>query len=253
MIFCFSATGNSLWAARCLAQATGERIVDIPTATDRAEFSYSLRYGERIGWVFPIHSWGIPPLVENFIDKVSIEGITGATYCYMLATCGDDCGLAARMLATRLRTITLSAAFSLQMPNTYILLPGFNVDSPQLEASKLAAAQKRIAEIAEAIIDHRHSWQVVEGSCAWLKSRVLRPLFYRFLVRATKFNVDADRCHGCRLCQKVCPLHNISTDDDGHPKWHQNCITCLACMHRCPAHAINYGSATKSKGRYHHP
>ncbi|MGN0230944.1 MAG: EFR1 family ferrodoxin [Muribaculaceae bacterium] len=253
MIFCFSATGNSLWAAQCLAQATGEHIVDIPTAIDHTEFNYSLRSGERIGWVFPIHSWGIPPLVESFIDKVSFDSITGTTYCYMLATCGDDCGLAAQMLADRLRGISLSAAFSLQMPNTYILLPGFNVDSPQLETSKLSAAQIRIAEIAEAIIDHRHSWQVIEGSCAWLKSRVLRPLFYRFLVRDSKFNVDADRCHGCGLCRKVCPLHNITPDAHGRPQWHGNCTTCLACLHRCPSRAINYGNATKLKGRYHHP
>jgi NAD-dependent dihydropyrimidine dehydrogenase PreA subunit len=37
------------------------------------------------------------------------------------------------------------------------------------------------------------------------------------------------------------------------PVWGKECTQCLACIHRCPVQAIEYGKATIGKRRYVHP
>jgi NAD-dependent dihydropyrimidine dehydrogenase PreA subunit len=41
--------------------------------------------------------------------------------------------------------------------------------------------------------------------------------------------------------------------DDGRPVWGKDCTQCLACINRCPVHAIQYGKGTAQRGRYYHP
>ena len=152
MIYWFSGTGNSRWVTGQLARRLGERLMDIADCVARGDYRHSLQPGESIGWVFPTYSWGPPPVVLDFIARWHIDGYEkGRTYCYMVATCGDDVGLTADIFASALGYIDLSAAFSVQMPNNYILLPGFDTDPAELERSKIASAPRRIDGVADAI------------------------------------------------------------------------------------------------------
>jgi NAD-dependent dihydropyrimidine dehydrogenase PreA subunit len=45
----------------------------------------------------------------------------------------------------------------------------------------------------------------------------------------------------------------INADAAGRPAWEGQCTLCLACLHRCPAEAIQYGKETVGKGRYVNP
>lgn len=47
--------------------------------------------GSLVIWVFPVYSWGVPPVVLRFIDKVRFKGAEKARH-YMVCTCGDDVG-----------------------------------------------------------------------------------------------------------------------------------------------------------------
>ncbi|WP_379134110.1 EFR1 family ferrodoxin [Paenibacillus sp. sgz500958] len=66
----------------------------------------------------------------------------------------------------------------------------------------------------------------------------------------TKFKAT-DLCTGCGTCEKVCNCHNIQVDEI--PQWGEHCTLCLACVHYCPAKAIQYGKDTVTKGRYTNP
>lgn len=251
MIYYFSGTGNSKWVARMLASILGERLVEIGDAIRSGKFRYELASDESIGWVFPVYSWGPPPVALDFISKWHVNGYKkDKTYCYMVAVCGDDIGLTADIWRKALGYIYGNAAFSVQMPNNYILLPGFDVDSKDVEREKLERAKSRVEEVAKAILAKSHVTDVVTGSCKWIKSRVIRPFFNAFLMSDRRFKVDADVCTSCGLCAKVCPMKNITMDEKGLPRWNGNCAMCLGCIHHCPVRAIQYGDITRKRGRY---
>jgi MinD superfamily P-loop ATPase len=41
--------------------------------------------------------------------------------------------------------------------------------------------------------------------------------------------------------------------NERRPAWQHHCEQCFACLHWCPAQAIQYGKHTAGRTRYHHP
>lgn len=264
MIYYFSGTGNSLHVARHLADALGERLCPIVPLQLPAE-------GERegaIGLVFPVYAWGIPSVVEKFVRnyKASLLGQSSVSsgaigegsarrrekrleggFFYAVMTCGDDMGYADKVLEKALGR-KFDAIFSVQMPNTYVCLPGFDVDSDDVCKAKYAKEEARVKEIAACIAERKPIRQLNRGLFPWTKSYVIRPLFNRYLVTDKYFHVDASLCISCGKCMKSCPVGNIILDE--LPRWQSHCTGCLACYHACPYHAINFGKMTQKKGQY---
>ena len=63
-----------------------------------------------------------------------------------------------------------------------------------------------------------------------------------------KIEIDPDKCRGCDICKKVCPVGAIS----GEPgKLHlidqKKCIKCRSCMQKCPFKAIGTKQTTEIK------
>jgi len=54
------------------------------------------------------------------------------------------------------------------------------------------------------------------------------------------------------LCAEVVPAADIEGGKGQEPTWKHNgsCLTCFACYHHCPQHAIEFGRQTKKKGQY---
>ena len=248
MIFYFSGTGNTRLVALRLGELLGERVVEMDVRGDAAP-AFTLGEGERVVWCFPIYSWGVPPVVARFIGRVALSGAEGARH-YMVCTCGDDCGNADRQWRRRLaaRSWHGAEAYSVQMPNTYVLMKGFDTDSREVAAAKLATAPAAIAAIAEAIMAGRPA-NYTRGRWAWIKSAIIYPWFCRFDMSPKPFSVNGG-CTACGLCSRICPTGNISAGADGHPCWGDDCALCLRCYHSCPRRAIRYGRATEGKGAY---
>ena len=136
MIFYFSATGNTLWAAQQLAENIGERLVFIPEAMD-GPCHYTLAEGERIGFCFPVHAWRPPVLVRRFIQRLSFANAEDH-YCFALCTAGDTTGESMRIFRQILaqRSLHLDAVYSLIMPESYVGLPFMDVDTIDKEREK---------------------------------------------------------------------------------------------------------------------
>lgn len=260
MILLFSGTGNSLMVARQLRDALG----DIAGATVNVERTLlidpssrllEVPKGEPVIWVMPVYSWGLPPVMERFIRRCKIKQHEAASH-FLVLTCGDDIGYADnrwRKLIGR-RGWNPRGCFSVQMPNTYVLMKGFDVDSQELAAEKLAAMPERIGAIASAICRGFSESDVVRGSMPWIKTAIVYPFFRRFCMSPRPFRADS-RCTGCGLCARSCPMENIAMAEAGNaanarvtPRWGDSCALCLRCYHICPAHAVCYGKETDGKG-----
>jgi formate hydrogenlyase subunit 6/NADH:ubiquinone oxidoreductase subunit I len=61
-----------------------------------------------------------------------------------------------------------------------------------------------------------------------------------------------DQCTGCKVCEQVCPMDNITMVGD-RPCWDDKCIGCFACIHWCPQCSIQIANVTQKMSRYHHP
>ena len=128
-------------------------------------------------------------------------------------------------------------------------MKGFDVDPEALAREKLEASKQRVAEIARRIKNGETDDDVIKGRFAWFKSNVIYPWFRRFAMSPKPFHATAD-CTGCGLCSRRCPLGNITMDDSRRPCWGNDCALCLRCYHVCPVAAVQYGKATRGKGRY---
>ncbi len=255
MIFHFSATGNSLWVARQLGEKLNEPLISINKVLcdENPVFEYSLSPDERVGFVFPVHSWGPPTLLLKFIKWLKLIGYKDQQV-FSVCTCGDDAGCTRELLRERLKKkgLSLTSCHTVQMPNTYILFPFFDVDNPEVEKEKLLSAAGTIEKTVEAIVEKKENKSLyIKGFASKIKSYLIYPSFSKYTYGASEFYAT-ENCTHCGLCERYCPNRNIVMKER-NPVWLQQCVQCLACIHRCPARAIEYGKITRKKGRYRHP
>lgn len=255
MVFYFTGTGNSLWVAKALSRAFDEPLVSIADELKKGlrEYAYTLKEKEHLFFVYPVHSWGPAVMVLDFIKRLKLDEYT-AQPVYSVSTCGDECGYTSEILKSALleRGLVLTGSHSLIMPNNYVLMQGFNVDSKAVEEEKLREAPDRMNDIVEAIRLQSAANVYHTGSFPFVKSRIIYPLFSRYAIGKNSFYATSD-CIACGLCERVCPTGTISQSDTGKPRWGDTCVQCVACIHRCPVRAIEYGKQTQKKGRYYHP
>lgn len=201
-------------------------------------------------WVFPVHAWGIPPVLVRHISSLNLAGTT----VHLVCTYGDETGNIDRQWRRLIesRGATVGGIYGVQMPNTYVCFPFMDVDSPAKAADKLAAAAPRIEHIARSIAAGSVTVNLHRGFAPWFTSGVIYPFFFRRQMKVAKFHFT-DSCTACGLCAARCPQANITRTPDGRPLWSNDCTFCLRCYHVCPSHAVAYGRVTAKKGQYLHP
>jgi len=240
-----------LFFAKNLASGLGEKIASIPDEMKRGipEAGYELSENEIIGFVFPVYAWGPPKMVLDFISRLKTFG--RKPYVFSLCTCGDEEGHTTVVVRKALarRGLELDSAFSVQMPNNYII--GYDIDSPAVEDAKLKNADRQLADILK-ILANRQSgiFSLRQGALPGFKTTIINPLFNRFAIKTSQFYAT-DACTRCGLCERICPSASIKVGDK--PVWEKACTQCLGCLNRCPVGAIQYGRGTVAKGRYVHP
>ena len=270
MIFYFSGTGNSKWAAKTLALETGDTLVSIPEVIN-SDCSFTLEKDEHVGFIFPIHGWRVPNIVKEFLTKLTIKTLGEDTshvkhYCFCLVTAGDSIGKAMERFQHQIKSVTagdslsLKAVCSLIMPESYVGLPGMDVDTKEKELEKKELASKQLKEFSNILKQHPHKdsnqiwgWnQLIRGPIPSFFSGPVGGFFERFLITDKPFHVDSRRCVKCGICANVCPVSDIKGGLGFEPEWLHNgkCLTCFSCYHHCPHHAIEFGKRTQKKGQY---
>ena len=249
MIFYFSGCGNSKHVAETIATGLNDTLVFIPEAAREGRYDYTLAEGERLGFVFPIYSWAPPKLVLDFVNKMTVK-VPEPAYIYFACTCGDNCGLTEKVFrkAVEEKGWSLSACFSVQMPETYIGMAGFKLDTPENAKLKIEKADNLLMRNIPRLINKDSFSEMVVGGLAWLKTYLVNPGFNRSATDDSKY-LSTEACIHCGKCVEACPLKNI-TLEEGRPKWHGHCTMCMGCYHHCPVNAIQYGKATVGKGQY---
>lgn len=252
MIFYFSATGNTRWAAEQIRKNIVDDLLYIPDIINKHEFT--IKDGERIGFCFPVHGWRPPIIVREFIRQLRFTNYKN-NFCYAVCTAGDTVGETIEILEQDLAIagIKLNSSFSLIMPESYVGMPFMDVDTPEKEKLKITEADKTLEKYISLIKTRQNGLQELTiGRWPRINSRIIGHLFLKYIVKDTPFRVDNDKCIKCGKCASLCPVHDIKGGVGLEPEWLHNgkCLTCFACYHHCPTKAISFGSRTKNKGQY---
>ena len=243
MVFYFTGTGNSYQAALAV-KSDSEELFSMADCLRGGKLSFAPAPGEALVFVFPVYFGGVPTLVREFISRASFSG--EAAYCCAVLTCGAKSYGTADMLARELRRkgITLGAAFTVVMPDNYVLM--YKIDGEAKRGETLSAAEKELASVRSRIEAREKSFG------AGLAAKAMTKLMYPFYAhgRSTKKFYADDKCVGCGICASRCPIGAIEMKD-GRPRWVKDrCVRCMACA-RCGA--VQYGAHTAGRERYTNP
>ena len=242
MILYFSGTGNSLAIARKIAEVLDEQVMPLTEAVQQ-----DLTSEKRIGLVFPSYDFNLPPAVPAMISGLTISP---KSYVFTVVTCGSMAGNCIWVLRRILREKGIELAYShkVSVPDNSALAFGRN---PNKQLGKFARVPARMAQIiselqAESRTLH-YSWFSL---LSWLLGR---PAVERGMIHCMGPKVNPDKCTGCNICVRVCPMENIRLTGQKAITG-DHCTVCLACVHACPQQAFTTnGLQTRKERQYRHP
>ena len=235
-----------MWTARKLAESLNNSET-VPIALQSGKRIQT--DAKTIGLIFPVHIWGIPSPVIDFLNRLE----TGTEkYCFAVAVNAGQVAATLLQLKNLLqqKNIKLSSGFSICLPSNYI--PWGGAESPDKQRQKFSAAMEKISIIASSVRSRKE--MPPEKGPLW-QNIFLSPIYrlsYSYVSGMDKSFWADEKCTRCGICEKICPAQNISLID-GKPQWQHRCEQCFACLQWCPEEAIQYGKGTAKKKRYHHP
>lgn len=245
MVIYFSGTGNSRYAAEYIRNITKDKLVNAGTLIKDGRKGETFTSEKPFIFVSPAYGWRIPRVFSDFIKNSTFQGSKSA---YFVVTCGTDIGDAARYLEklSAYKQFKLMGAAAVVMPENYIAM--FDVPSPEESERILLSADREILSIASKINNEEPLPQRQAGFKDKIKSSVVNPIFYTFLVKAKGF-YSTEQCVGCGKCERICPMNNVRLEKS-RPLWGNRCTHCMACICGCPKEAIEYKKISFGKARY---
>ena len=246
MVIYFSATGNTEFIAKRLAERLDDECINL---IDRVkENDHSVLHSEKPFIVCaPIYVGEIPRFMTKYIKEQTFSG-TKDVYCVF--TSGGYCGCAG-VLTEKLfekKGMNYLGHADIQMPSNYTASKMFKSPTSDEIKNTITKACEMLDTVIEDIKAKRTPFCRKPMLLETWGTIPLNPVWSKFMYKAKDF-YSTEKCICCGKCVKVCPLNNISLAE-GKPVWSNSCTHCMACIGTCPTEAVEYGNITQDKEKY---
>ena len=224
MLFYFTGTGNSLYVAKQL----DTELVSIPQIIKNENLVFE---AETIGVVFPTYGGQTPAMVQEFLEKATFK----TEYLYLVATYGKDDTVVAERTTALLKEMGKNVSYA----NTVLMVDNY---LPSFDMREQEAMDKNIdGQIAAIVEDIKNRKTFIKEATEGQRELYTnaRKLFSEnpHLLNGEQILIT-DKCNGCGICTKVCPMGIITVEDMKAKRVQETCQYCLACAQNCPSKAI---------------
>lgn len=242
VIFCYSGSGNCLNLAKTIAKELGDTDIIMMR---KAPVIKNVLNAKTVGFIFPCHGGGMPVGLEKQIASINV-GYQSYTYGIVSYS-----GYVGNGLSQLNKHVPLDYWNSISHHCSCVWLFPHKLTMPMLSVEDAQARNIKYAKSIASDVKNRVTFdgKVPENPVNATESKLF-PLIVR--KKASDYAVDTSKCISCGQCSKICPANNI-TMINRKPSFGSNCIGCLSCVQFCPKGAIDVGSITKGRERYHNP
>lgn len=241
VVFYFSGTGNTWWVAdRIIRQLDASNINASAVSMDtlspkKADWWIKTADLVLLGW--PVNSSDLPEPVKRFLDSLPVneKGKHVHLFCTQMGFSGDGAWTAHKRL--KAKGLIADTAEHFTMPSNMSMFKGFLGTPDEKSIRKiLAKAEAQVEDYVQRLLLNKAR---IKGRYSLLLGLLQRGP-YRLYQRKVqkKVGVDAGRCTHCGLCESLCPVHNITIQNE--PIFAGHCAQCLRCYSFCPSQAITF-------------
>ncbi len=259
----FSGTGNTDYLAHYLAGKLAHLPVEVELRSVERQPAETVDGFDVLAAGFPVYGCEAPPFFQAYLEQLaSGQGRGAFAFCTMGAWAGNAVRRALQQLARR-GYVPMGGGGELMPGSDGLAFVG--KDSWMARAAqrkdfdRLKAADRlatRMVEVLSGLLDGAP----VPGFRQLLPARLggilfdrLWALLYDSIGRRLRSRFWADeRCVGCGLCARICPVDNVELREE-HSYFGERCMLCMRCIHACPQEAIQIGRATVDKFRWRGP
>lgn len=255
VIFYFSGTGNTWWAAdklRGFLMQQGHEVGMHPIeCLSYDDVTRQVQESDHIIIGFAVAGSTAHPNMRRFVKDFPSSAVKKPVSVFgthALAS-GDSAWHMGSMLVDK--GYTLKHAVHFRMMNNFHV-PRYRFTKPRNDErldKLLNRAQKKVEALANAILMDK---PIIRGN------HLLGHLVGGFqrsgidtVIRSLNqdFGVDDDRCADCEKCVRICPVHNIHKAN-GTYHFGSSCVLCMRCYHQCPQSAIYIGETSLDERKF---
>ena len=247
MVLYFSATGNTEFIAKELARRLGDSCVNLLEPIKAQE--HPVLHSETPFIICaPVYICEMPRFLSRYLKE---QTFSGSRDVYFIFTSGGYCGPSGVLAKAifRKKGMRCLGHAEFKMPRNYMASDAYPMLSPEETEQRILDACRMLDGVVSAIqagepLVSRHVYLLET-----LITLPFNPVWCKFKLTPRAFHTEK-ACLGCGKCVKLCPLNNITLKDN-QPVWGSQCTHCMACIGNCPAEAIEYGTISQSKEKYH--
>lgn len=252
IIYYFSATGNSLQLARTLTKnLPNSKLISMAAVVGNKTIDTDC---EQLGLVFPVFAWGLPRIVSEFVNKLSVKG---KPYVFAVATCvaipGNTLIELKALLANK--GLDLNAGFAVSAARSSLMKMNM-LDKVIIMLDHQRKCIKNGDTRLPEIVDTIKCQELHDPETSSWAANLFGSTFHKLAINSFK-TIDKEfkaegNCIGCGTCSKICPRSNIIIVNN-RPVFKQNCELCHACIQWCPKFAIKHPNFDTSLSQQRNP